>query len=406
MPVEAAEPVTTSSLPPKSIFDTPEFEQSLSEALAKDGKIASAPVEPKQEGDAPAPEPKATEPKPDAKPAEAKAATPDAEDEVPPDIKSPAAQSSWKKLKESKKAIEAELGSTKKEFTTLKAELEALRVAAKTPAQKANLADDPEYQSVKKALEAKDKELNEYSERLRLLEVEKHPKFEAYFKSKVDAQMEMAKDIGGDKLVEALRLPIGEYRNEKLRELAVDIDPLRMNELGAVIVNLKQIELERQSEIAKARENYAQIQAEQKQQSEKQRATIEGAFKSIAQEVTDKEKGLAAFQLRDGDDEWNRGVNERTALAKAAFEGSLKPEDQARLAHWGAAAPVLLTQLNAIQKESAEKIAALEKQVADLRAVAPNPGGARQEADAPIPSDKKGMDALMEEISKVLPTMR
>ena len=42
---------------------------------------------------------------------------------------------------------------------------------------------------------------------------------------------------------------------------------------------------------------------------------MQASFQRVAAEVSDKEKGLSVFQERAGDEEWNKGVRERLALA-------------------------------------------------------------------------------------------
>jgi hypothetical protein len=403
------EATATETAPAPSFLDSPEFESELSTALAASGKMPQ--FAPKIEAQTAAPPAKPTdapaaEVKPDATKPEVKADTKPDDDEIPADIKSPNAQSSWKKLKESKKAIEAERDTLRKEHGTLKSELEALKKAATTPAQKANLADDPEYQSLKKLVEAKETEAKELSERLQLLDVEKHPKFEAYFKGKLDQQFTIAKEIGGehgDKIVEILQLPEGAYRKQQLNEIAVELDPIALSQLGAVVNSLRGIKAEREAEISKSKESYQQLQAQQKIEAEKKRGEMESLFKSVRNEVTDKEKGLAVFQERDGDEAWNKGVRERLALVDAMVAGKLPAEDAARYVHWAAAAPALLQQWNADRAESASKISALEKEIASLRAVNPNPGGETPGGETAVRSNKTGIDALMEDIQKIVP---
>ncbi len=395
MPAIAEPPATTSNQPPKSFLNSPEFEADLQTAL--DAKAAAS---------APKPEVPVAGDKTD-KPEPPKTAVTAPMDDTPADIQSEAGKSSWRKLKEAKAAIEKERDEWKTKHdttnTSLTAKIAELEKAAKTPAQQAKLEDSAEYQQLKTLADAREKQVQEYSERIRLLDVEQHPKFQAYFKQKLDGQFEIAKEIGGDKLVDALRLPPGEYRKQQLNEIAAELEPLAQSQLGSVLTRLREIEAERAGEIATAKNNYQQIQAQQKEQTEKQKAAVENIFKQVSSEVTGKETGLSVFQERAGDAEWNQGVSERLALAQHAFAGNLKPEDGARLAHWGAAAPVLLKELSGAQA----KIVDLEKQITQLRAVAPNPGGEKAGAgDTPTPSTKKGLDALMESVAAAMPTAR
>lgn len=401
---ETAPQQTTSSLPQsRSFLDDPAVMKGFEEALAKDSNLSPtvpplkdiAPPE-KKPDEKPAETTKQPETKPDAKPEEK-------DDDTPEDIKSEQGKSSWKRLKESKKAIETERDTIRTERDRLNESLKVLRAEYDTyksttskPVPK--LEELPEYQALKREFDARDKEAKELSERLRLVEVEQHPQFQAYFKAKTDQQLAIAKAAGGDKAVEILKLPPGAYRDQQLEELSAELTPLKSAQLAGVLIRMEEINAEKANEIAKAKESYEQLQSNNKAQLEKQRGEMTAMFENVTKEVTDKEKGLAVFQEREGDEEWNKGVRERLSLARHAFEGKLKPEDAARAIYWSAAAPQLLVQLKGVMAEKA----ALEKQVAELRAATPNPGGGGQ-PDQQQQSTKTGLDAMMEEIGKVLP---
>jgi hypothetical protein len=330
------------------------------------------------------------------------AATP-AKDEMPPEIKSEEGKKSWanwkKSAAEKESALTKERDEFKTKYETVNSRIAELEKAAKTPAQQAKLEDSPEYQQLKALAESREKTVEEYSERLRLLDVEQHPKFQAYFKNKIDAQHEIAKEIGGDKLVAALQMPAGEYRKEKLNELIAEMGPMEQSQLGSVLTNLRAIESERANEVASAKENYKTIQAQQQEQTQKQQRAIEDTFKAVTGDVTSKEKGLPVFQERAGDAEWNQGVQERLALAQATFNGKLKPEQMAQQAYWAAAAPQLLIELNG----ALQRTTALEKEILELRAASPGPGGDGGDGGNEVPETAKGLDGMMQMITAALP---
>ena len=393
----AEPPSTTLPNPPPSIFDDATM-KGFEDALKADGNLSPT-VTPL--ADPKPPEPKADPvPPPTPKPGEATPPKKD-DEEVPEDIKSESSKSSWKKLKESKKLVETERDTIRTERDTLRAEFETLKKTATTPQAKANLAEDPEFIALKKSVEAKDKEAQELSERLRILDVEQHPKFKAYFEGKVGQQMEIAKTIGGDKLVEALKLPAGEYRKSQLTEIASELGPLELAQFGSVLTRLTEIDHEKQGEIAKAKESQTAMQAEREQTFAKQRAELENTFKSVTAEVTDAEKGLSFFREREGDAEWNKGVQERLALAQRAFKGEFSHEEAARAIYWAASAPAVLQQANALLTKNAE----LEAEILKLRGASPSaPGGGAE----PTTTEKyvPGLEGMMRELEKVLPGAR
>lgn len=371
-------------------LNSPEFAADLDKALAADGKGVVPAVIPAPANDG------LKQPEP-PKPAAAAAAKPEG-DEFPEDIKSEGARSSWKKLKESKLAIEKERDTERQALQKLRAEYEEFKT--KAPGMP-KLDEIPEYKALKASVEAKDKELGEYSERLRVLDITNHPKFKAYFDTKLNRQMEVAKEIGGDKLVAALKLPEGDYKKSQLKEIAGELDALDAAKLGAVLMGLGEIESEKAQEIARARESQEQLRAQQQSALEKQRGEMEEVFKRVTGEVTSEKEGLPVFREREGDEEWNKGVKERLALVDAARNGQFTTEEAVRAMYWAAAAPQLLQQLNG----SLGRIAELEKTITDLRAAGPGAGGSGGDGRV----DEKyvpGLAGMMDEIAKVLPGAR
>jgi hypothetical protein len=401
----AAEPPAqdTTPKPSMSTFDSPDWENSIKDAI-KATEAAALPPALKSIAEVPPVENTAPEvaPKPSDKSPAAPASKDD--DEIPQDIKSPAAQSSWKKLKESKGRVEGERDAAKKERDTYKAEIETLRKTAVTPTQQAALADNPEYQQLKKSFEESKKEVETYSEKIRMLDVTQHPKFIDHFNGKISTQHEIAKNIGGDKALEIVKLAPSPYRDQQLEELSAELSPFKAAQLATVLTRLEEINGERSAEISKARDSYAQIQAQQKQQAEQQRDSIQQTYQKVRSEVTDKEKGLTVFQERDGDADWNKGVQERLSLVDKAISGQMQPDEIIRSAYWAAAAPALLQELNGVNARSAAKISELESEISKLRAVSPTPGGTTPgESDTPPVNSKRGMDAYMDSIAAVLP---
>lgn len=402
MPADVLEPPTqtapqtgTAMLPaqPPSFLDSAEMDNAFSQALARDGKLSPTAPQPTV--------PAVTEKKTDGTETTDKgtATAKVEEDDTPADIKSPAAKSSWKNLKDSKKAVESERDKLNDTLKRVQSEYEAFKKNSTATVPK--LDEIPEYQALKKSFEDKDKELQSYSERLKLLDVERHPQFENYFKAKTEQQLAVAKAVGGDKALELLKLPAGEYRDTQLNELAAELSPLNAARFGAVVTALDAIAVEKQGEIAKARENHERLQTEQKQSAEKQRTEFMQGFERVTQSVTDKANGLAVFQEREGDEAWNKGVQERLSLARHAFEGKLKPEEVFRSIYWAAAAPEFLAQNTAL----VAKVKALEGQIQELRTATPAPGGGGGE---PATTEKyvPGLDGIMQQLEKVLPGAR
>jgi len=305
-------------------------------------------------GKAPAASAPAKEPAPppaDAKPDEAKPADDLGED------KWPRSAQEWKKFKEARKqAIE----EREQKIAGLNTSLDELKKKiSETP------ATSPELDTLRK-------ERDELSDRLRTVDVERHPKFKAYFDAKLNTQVELAKRIVGPEHAEAaarlMGLPEGEYKNAQIEELMVNMTPLQQSRFGSVLNSVAEVEAERQSEIAKGRENYDRMVEEQKGAQAERAKAVDKAFNDAALKAQDTKEGNFLFQKREGDHDWNRQVEERLSLAKNLLMGKGVTQEQVIAASFYAAAtPALLAGYDALHAENE----ALKQQVAELSKAAP-----------------------------------
>lgn len=306
------------------------------------------------DSDAPAPEvgagDKGAAPKTEkvAEPAKAKA------EAEPIEEKWPRSAQQWKQFKEARAKELSERDAT---IAALKAEVEGAKKKSTEPT-----APPPELDALKK-------ERDEYSNRLRLLDVERHPKFQAYYTGKVNAQVEMAKRIVGpdkaDAAAKIVTLPESAYRDAQVEELMLDLTPLQQSRLAGVLNAVSEIEADKQSEISKARENYDKMLSEQKTEQESRQAKIQQQFKETALKI---QESNPVFQKRQDDAEWNKAVEDRIAQAERLFFGKdTKVEDVMQAAFNAAALPAILTSFEAMHAENEQ----LKKQVEELSQSSP-----------------------------------
>lgn len=316
------------------------------------------PTEPKAQ---PKAEPAATEPKADAK-IEVKSEVKVEGDEE----KWPRSSKDWSEFKAARKAKEDALV---KERDGVKTELETVRKEVETLKKS---GPSPELDGLKK-------ERDELSEKLRLVAVEKHPKFQTYFDNKVNAQLDLAKRIVGedkaDRVVQALKLPEGAYKEAQLEELMGELGTMSQTRIGGVINSLAQITQERETEIANAKTSYEKITAEQAAKAEQttkaQREQAEKMFSDAVTSAQDPKNGLAIFQKKDGDEKWNAEVQQRVDLAKNLLFGNFKPDQVAKASLYAAGFPSVLKWANEMGEENKK----LQAQVKELSSASPRVSG-------------------------------
>ena len=240
----------------------------------------------------------------------------DADSDIPETIKSTKAADAFRKIKEEKALLAKQLDELKSGKTA-----------------------NPNYEAQLKTLQ---EERDALSERVRILDVERHPEFVKKYEGKINGVFDSVKSLvgsDGERLVDLLKSPESEYRNSQIDDIVEGLSPSRKAKLGALIVKYDEINGERASEISEAKSDYDAIISQYQQDNEEgTKAALESATKTWTK-VSENARALEIFEPREGDDEWNNELNGRLSLAQQIFNGENSEEDLAKAALWAAAAP-------------------------------------------------------------------
>lgn len=240
----------------------------------------------------------------------------EADSEIPETIKSTKAADAFRKIKEEK--------------AQLAKQLEEL---------KAGKATNPDYEAQLKVLQ---EERDALSERVRLLDVERHPEFIKKYEGKINGVFDSVKSLvgtDGERLVGLLKSPESDYRNSQIDDIVDGLSPAKKAKLGALIVKYEEINGERAAEISEAKADYDAVISRYQQDNETNtKAALEQASKTW-QKVSENARALEIFEPRENDEEWNSELNQRLSLAQQIFNGENSEEDLAKAALWAAAAP-------------------------------------------------------------------
>lgn len=293
----------------------------------------------------------------------------------------PRSAQEWKKFKEERDAAFSERD---KRIAELESELTTVKSS-----QPQTTLDPKEFESVKA-------ERDQLSKKLQVVAVTQHPKFEAYFKQKTDAQLALAKRIVGAEDAEAvaklLLMPDDEIRTQRLEEVVNNLPQVKAIQFGAVLNSIEEIRQERQTEIERAEQSYQEMIANEEKAHKDRRSNLEKAFNDAVAKVQSKDDGLPMFQLRDGDEAWNNDVKKRLDTAKAVLFGQHQTPDTLVNVTLNAMAyqPLLNTLRSAITENGK-----LKAQIAELTKANPSlePGRPEGEESAAIrnPTSKPGM---------------
>ena len=240
----------------------------------------------------------------------------DADSDIPETIKSTKAADAFRKIKEEKALLAKQLDELKSGKTA-----------------------NPNYEAQLKTLQ---EERDALSERVRILDVERHPEFVKKYEGKINGVFDSVKNLvgsDGERLVGLLKSPESDYRNSQIDDIVEGLSPSKKAKLGALIVKYDEINGEKASEISEAKSDYDAIISKYQQDNEQgTRAALESATKTWAK-VSENARALEIFEPRDGDEEWNGELNQRLSLAQQIFNGENSEEDLAKAALWAAAAP-------------------------------------------------------------------
>ena len=236
--------------------------------------------------------------------------------DIPETIKSTKAADAFRKIKEEKAQLAKQLDELK-----------------------AGKSTNPDFESQLKALQ---EERDALSERVRLLDIERHPDFIKKYEGKISGVFDSVKNLvgtDGERLVSLLKSPESDYRNSQIDDIVEGLSPSKKAKLGALIVKYDEINGERASELSEAKADYdAVISKYQQDNEEGTKAALESATKTW-QKVSSDARSLEIFEPRENDEEWNSELNQRLSLAQQIFNGENSEEDLAKAALWAAAAP-------------------------------------------------------------------
>ena len=149
-------------------------------------------------------------------------------------------------------------------------------------------------------LEALKQERDELSTRLKEAALEKHPKFESYYRTKIGGIIDRAKTLVGEDLgsqVESLlKMSTSENRNTGLDEIFGELSVTQQAQLGALLTQMDEVTSERSGQLKNASATYEQMETMQTQQREAFMAESERTFSRVGEDS----KAWGVFQdLKD-----------------------------------------------------------------------------------------------------------
>ena len=283
----------------------------------------------------------------------------------------------WKKFKAARKASEDKLRAEAQSHAAKIAELSAkLETYEKAPPQ---AATEPRPEDAAE-IERLKQEVQVLHEKFLETEILADPTIKSGFEARQGAVTAELKQLLGEEgaknYMEIHRLPEGEYKKTVMSDFWGSLNEVERSDLGIIRAKLRAIDADRDALVGESgrirTEREGQRTAQQQQMAGQKRKVFDGVVKALQ----DSKSGNPLFQVTADNPEWNAQIEKRISTAWDLLQGKPvgKPEDVAKVILWGLSTPVLLASTAQQLKAANEKAAALEAQMASMKAAQPAVG--------------------------------
>ena len=242
-------------------------------------------------------------------------------------------------------------------------------------------------------------QFDELSEVLSVSNLERHPKFKEQFIKPINDQIERAlvyvPEEQRAEMVKLLKLPASPRRADALDELTGDLPASRQAYLQSAISRIDEIAHQRDEKLESSKSSYEQLMADEKAGSEAQSAernkALERSFGTMLQQA---QENIPIYQTREGDEEWNSGVQERVGLARRILMEQNSFEDAATAALWAASGGALVEQNAGLVEHNRR----LQAEVNKLKGAEPSTAGTSANGNAKLVENSSFSDKVMGEL--------
>lgn len=185
--------------------------------------------------------------------------------------------------------------------------------------------------------------------------VEISPEFHAKYAKRLESVKVGLPSEQADKLMSLLTLPDSDVKRKHLAEVTSEMDEFQVAEVVAANREVRTILNERQGELNKSQEALGKIGEERTKKQQERQTALGKAFEDVVSRAQDGKEGNPVFQLQDNNEEWNKSVAQRIAVAKTIFNGDFDNDsEKAEASLWASSAPEFLRQLKAVTQELQE----------------------------------------------------
>ena len=263
-------------------------------------------------------------------------------------------------------------------------------------------ADDPEKPILKSQIEELRTQVKQFSDQLYSVARERHPEFVAKYDKKIDSALKLAEAVAGPKIAQLLKLPEGDYRDEKLQEVFDGLSEMKRARLGPILNEIDLLQSQRASELSVSQEEF-QVMVK-KHELETRDAELRKNQDEINRAESMWNTTLAqrpTLKPKEGDEAFNAALQKRINQARDVMFGRAKPEE------------VINTMLNAAEYEALkpeteslrEEVRQLQEQLKAVQGATPRlgePSPNKGDTNVPLTSGMSPRQAMTAFIQKTL----
>ena len=222
-------------------------------------------------------------------------------------------------------------------------------------------------------------ERDELSNELKVSAIERHPEFKRKYEERASNLLAQAKNMVGVGLGESITslmfAPESDDRTEKLDDIFAELPVSKQARLGSLIAEMDTLQEDRRNELTTSNATYEKLMEDDRSN----RQAGHEAGNKLFEEVSVTARNLEMYKKKDGDDEWNKGVDDRMDLARRIYTGQSTPEELVLASCWAAAAP----QYREAYGAQLEVNRRLKAQIKELTGASPSVTADGTDMDAP-----------------------
>lgn len=171
------------------------------------------------------------------------------------------------------------------------------------------------------------RERDDLATRLRLVAIERDPRFESEYNNASKVVLDTARSavglVNADAAERILRMLPSEARDAATEKFLESLPGYKQTQFGYALAEMDKLRAMKETKVAESLANWQRLQAEGRASLEAERAGVISKLDDLIARWQSPESPVVVWQKKDGDTEWNNKVDESVALAREILSGDM-----------------------------------------------------------------------------------